>query len=180
MRKLLLGIALLASCGVSLAQQQQVELTKTIAYGSSVHEVAVDKIVATNVVEAKASVHYEAGKSVVLKPGFMAEKGTTFKATIGKVERISDYNESLGTNLSARPNPFVESTEIVYVLPQAGKVSLSVANSLGMPVALLVNDEYQEAGVYRVKFEGQQISVGSYIYTLKTDRSVLSKKLIKL
>jgi hypothetical protein len=82
--------------------------------------------------------------------------------------------------LSARPNPFVESTEIVYVLPQAGKVSLSVTNYLGMSVALLVNDEYQEAGVYRVKFEGQQITVGSYIYTLKTDRSVLSKKLTKL
>ena len=52
------------------------------------------------------------------------------------------------------PNPFNPSTTIKYKLPRSGHVIIKVYNILGNEVAKLV-DEYQERGLYSVKFESR-------------------------
>ncbi len=65
------------------------------------------------------------------------------------------------------PNPFNPSTSIVYELPRAGHVELTVYDILGRKVAMLVNEQ-QPPNVYTVPFSGVSLSSGVYLYQLKT------------
>ncbi|MCP4709876.1 MAG: T9SS type A sorting domain-containing protein, partial [Planctomycetes bacterium] len=69
------------------------------------------------------------------------------------------------------PNPFNPSTTIAYKLPQSSRVSLKVYNISGQLVRSLV-DEHKPAGNYEVVWggndnQGQAVSSGKYLYTLK-------------
>lgn len=80
------------------------------------------------------------------------------------------------------PNPFNPSTNIKYTLPSAGNVRLVVYNMLGEEVKTLVNTN-QQKGSYSVTWDGKnnygnKVSSGMYIYRLKADNFVASKKMI--
>ncbi len=75
------------------------------------------------------------------------------------------------------PNPFNPSTKINYGLKESGFVSLKVYNILGTEVATLVN-EYKPAGNYKVDFDASQLASGVYIYSLKTNNFVQTRKMI--
>ena len=81
------------------------------------------------------------------------------------------------------PNPFNPSTQINYAIPDAGHVTLTIYNLLGSEVYKLV-DEYQEAGIHSVNFSlddlGRQIGSGIYLYTLKSNGYVFTRKMIVL
>jgi|GEM_PF-2621317 len=83
------------------------------------------------------------------------------------------------------PNPFNPTTSIVYQLPKASHVRLSIYNVRGTLVRSLVNEE-QAPGTYRVEWNGrsdlgQQMSSGLYFYRIiadqfeKTQRMMLMK-----
>lgn len=73
----------------------------------------------------------------------------------------SDYY--LGHN---HPNPFSKTTEIGYSIPEEGKVVLRVFNLLGEEISVLVNVT-QEAGSYKVEFDGSLLSPGVYVYRIE-------------
>ncbi len=75
------------------------------------------------------------------------------------------------------PNPFNPVTTIVYEVPAAGKVELSVFNVLGQKVAQLVNNR-QSAGIYQVKFNAAKLSSGIYFYRLKQGKRSKIKKMV--
>ncbi|MCU7495681.1 MAG: T9SS type A sorting domain-containing protein [Ignavibacteria bacterium] len=77
------------------------------------------------------------------------------------------------------PNPFNPSTRINYSLPQAMNVKLSVTNSLGQEVATLVNG-FVTAGKHTVEFNAGNLSNGIYFYTLRTERSAVTNKMVLL
>jgi hypothetical protein len=64
------------------------------------------------------------------------------------------------------PNPFNPSTQIVFALPEAQTVRLSVFNSLGQQIASLVNGQFA-AGEYRVDFNAAGLPSGMYFYRLE-------------
>jgi hypothetical protein len=64
-----------------------------------------------------------------------------------------------------RPNPFSESTQIEYALPETGKVRLSVIDLLGQEIAVLV-EKTQTAGSYSVQFNAAGLTPGVYIYKI--------------
>jgi hypothetical protein len=64
------------------------------------------------------------------------------------------------------PNPFNPETSIRYDLPEAATVRLSVYNTLGEEIALLV-DEQEPAGSYQVKFNASALSSGMYFYRMQ-------------
>ncbi len=74
------------------------------------------------------------------------------------------------------PNPFNPSTTIKYSLPKAGNVQLKVYNILGAEVASLIS-EHQEAGNYEVTFDAENLSSGIYLYTLRVNNKVITKKM---
>lgn len=77
------------------------------------------------------------------------------------------------------PNPFNPITNIEYVLPKESYVNLTVYNTLGEKIALLV-DEYQKSGRYKVQFSFDRLnnlSSGVYFYSLKTGDNMITKKM---
>jgi PKD repeat protein len=77
------------------------------------------------------------------------------------------------------PNPFNPTTTIRYGLPGKSDARLTVFNTLGQQVAVLV-DEEQEAGYHEVKLDGTRLSSGVYFYRLRAQNLVETKRCLLL
>ena len=75
------------------------------------------------------------------------------------------------------PNPFNPVTSIQYAVSSQQFVSLKVYDVLGNEVATLVNEE-KSADSYVVRFDGQRLTSGIYIYKLETNNYLDVKKMI--
>jgi hypothetical protein len=73
------------------------------------------------------------------------------------------------------PNPFNPATRIVYDLPEAAQVDLSIYNMLGQRVSSLVQ-QTQPAGVYEVQWLGTNYASGMYMYKLDAYAPALGRK----
>ncbi|MCW8994951.1 MAG: T9SS type A sorting domain-containing protein, partial [Psychromonas sp.] len=77
------------------------------------------------------------------------------------------------------PNPFNPATTIQYSIPENGNVALKIFNALGKEVANLVN-EFQQPGIYKVNFNGENLGSGVYYYRLESGRFSQTNKMILL
>jgi hypothetical protein len=75
------------------------------------------------------------------------------------------------------PNPFNPSTQIVYSVPTAAAVRLSVFDLLGQELEVLVN-ETKEVGNHSTQFNASRYSSGIYFYTLRTQKYSSVKRMI--
>ena len=83
------------------------------------------------------------------------------------------------------PNPFNSSTRIVYGLGAAGRVRLEIYNLLGQPVRVLVDEESQDAGMYRVEWDardqrGAAVAAGVYLTRLVYPGGVQTRRVLYL
>jgi hypothetical protein len=83
------------------------------------------------------------------------------------------------------PNPFNPSTAIRYSLGTDATVTLEVFNILGQSVRTLVRAELQAAGSYEITWDGtgksgQPLGSGVYLYRLRADDFVETRKMIML
>jgi beta-1,2-mannobiose phosphorylase / 1,2-beta-oligomannan phosphorylase len=86
---------------------------------------------------------------------------TTGTVSVQQGEELPTHY-SLGQNY---PNPFNPTTGITYQVPGASDVKLVVYDLLGREVAVLVN-ERKTPGRYEVKFDGNGLASGVYLYRL--------------
>ena len=77
------------------------------------------------------------------------------------------------------PNPFNPVTTISYQLSQSSNVSLSIYNINGQLVDTLLN-EFQDAGIYQIKWGADNIKSGVYFYRIKVGEFVETKKCVLL
>lgn len=77
------------------------------------------------------------------------------------------------------PNPFNPSTLIKYNLNKKAHVSLNIYNVLGEKITTLV-DEVKQSGYHNIAFNGKNLASGFYIYVLKTNNQIVSKKMLLL
>jgi len=75
------------------------------------------------------------------------------------------------------PNPFNPSTMIKFDVPSSSFVNISVYNSIGERVAILVNAQ-KEAGVHFARFDASNLSSGIYIYRLTAENNVFTNKMM--
>jgi hypothetical protein len=105
--------------------------------------------------------------------GTPGDKNSRFKT-------LDDIQEPTFRLKQNYPNPFNVHTNIVYQLPVAGHVQLSIYNLLGQKIHSLVNKK-QSAGTYRLTFEAKHLSSGVYFIELKNSDGVqLIRKAILL
>ena len=75
------------------------------------------------------------------------------------------------------PNPFNPETSISFSVAQDGLTNLTVYNLLGQQVATLFNENAQTGTNYKVNFDASKLSSGIYIYRLKQNSNVITKKM---
>ena len=99
-----------------------------------------------------------------------------FILTVTDIENESSaaYNYNLEQNF---PNPFNSSTNINYSIPAASHVKIQVYDILGNEILVLV-DEFKKAGKYSIHFSADNLTSGTYIYTLRAGDFLKQKKLI--
>jgi hypothetical protein len=94
--------------------------------------------------------------------------------TLNNIEVIETYD--LAQNY---PNPFNPSTIIKYQIPEDGVVTLKIFDILGKEVKTLVN-ELKSVGKYELNFDASNLASGVYIYRIKVNDFVSSKKMMLL
>ncbi len=77
------------------------------------------------------------------------------------------------------PNPFNPSTIISFSMPYASKVTLRIYNILGQEIATLA-DKKLSSGVYQYTFDASNLATGVYIYSLRTSKGMMTKKMLLL
>lgn len=121
--------------------------------------------------------------------------GTTVSYEVEEVQKI-DFSELTSledmTKMQAivkafklrqnYPNPFNPSTTIMYEIPKQGKVEVSIFDMNGKLIKNMVN-RYQTAGSHQIVWQGlnqtgQKVASGFYIYTVKFDNTLSSKKML--
>jgi hypothetical protein len=75
------------------------------------------------------------------------------------------------------PNPFNPTTTIRYEIPQDGIVTIKVYDILGQEVRTILN-EFKQADRYEVNFNAFGLASGVYIYRMKVNDYITSKKMI--
>jgi hypothetical protein len=77
------------------------------------------------------------------------------------------------------PNPFNPQTTIEFAVPRPSQVTLKIYDLLGREVATLV-DEKLEPGEYKVTFDAGGLASGVYVYRIRAEGFVKSRKLMLL
>lgn len=75
------------------------------------------------------------------------------------------------------PNPFNPVTTIRFSLAQSGRASLRIFDLIGREVAVLVDDELSR-GNHAVQWNASDLPTGVYVYTLRSDNTVRTRKLV--
>lgn len=89
-------------------------------------------------------------------------------------ENQNIYTFNLHTNY---PNPFNPNTMIKYDIGKRSFVNLSIYNTLGQLIAVLVN-ENKQPGNYSVEFDGTNLPSGLYIYKIEASNYIDAKKML--
>jgi hypothetical protein len=89
---------------------------------------------------------------------------------------IADRSSNEGIICRNYPNPFNGTTTIKYSLPGNTRTEIIVYDLLGHKLTTLV-DEYRVAGTHQVAWDASGLPAGVYVYQLKTDDFVVSKKM---
>jgi hypothetical protein len=101
-------------------------------------------------------------------------------ATINKLMVSGELIPTVYSLEQNYPNPFNPSTVIEFSLPEdVSNVKLSIYNVLGEKVAELVNTAL-DAGRYSYQWNAGNVATGMYIYELRTDKFISSKKMMIL
>ncbi|MBI5828522.1 MAG: T9SS type A sorting domain-containing protein [Chloroflexi bacterium] len=120
-----------------------------------------------------------AGQSYVLQvEGFSTNAGPYELTVTGDCVTVDAQDApvafSLGQNV---PNPFNPTTTISFSMPETGAASLMVFDVAGRTVATLI-DGAVERGQHTVTFDAGNLTSGVYFYTLETNGSVETRKMI--
>lgn len=105
-----------------------------------------------------------------------------FAIRIGQAGNAATARASIipaDVGLTAFPNPFNPSTEIVFSLPHTQQISLRVFDVLGQSVATLAAGNLT-AGEHRITFDGSGLPSGGYFYQLKSDGISQTRKMLLL
>ena len=145
---------------------------------------------------------FQAGNKITLSPGFHAQAGSNFHATISSCTPMkwidnsfeydsssTYYNEEDSSRVIshkddnfvfANPNPFSNFTNINYSIKEMGQVTVEVYSAFGLKVATLVNNQNHPSGTFNTTFDASNLSNGIYFYTLSAGDYKETKRMVLL
>ena len=178
--KSILFCMLLTGHGV-VAQEyvQQLSLTRPVSPGTISELKAINTINASNQVGPGATAAYTAGQSVTLQPGFVAQAGSVFKATVEAVASFRQPRDGPSWSARAYPNPFTEQTTVEYVTPSAGRVRHTLMDAKGQVLRQSEESDEKSAGPHHTQVEGNDLPAGIYLYQLQVGNESQTLRLLK-
>ena len=117
-----------------------------------------------------SAIYSDAGWVALYGTQLKLNENNTAKAEISR--EIPDKYE-----INNYPNPFNPTTVIHYQLPVDGSVTLKIYDMLGKEIAVLVN-ENKQAGYYNVTFDASILASGIYIYSIRANNFIQSRKMM--
>jgi hypothetical protein len=111
--------------------------------------------------------------------GTPGRKNSTFVITAIDQEAVSEKIPGKFNLFQNYPNPFNPTTRINYELQITNFVELSVYNTIGQKVAILVK-EHQQAGYHQVEWDATGFSSGVYFYHLRAGEVHEVRKMLLL
>lgn len=75
------------------------------------------------------------------------------------------------------PNPFNPVTNLEFVVPEWGFVSIKVYDMLGKAITVLI-DEKKAPGKYKIKFDGSNLPSGIYFCKMRVEGALLTRKML--
>jgi hypothetical protein len=118
-----------------------------------------------------------AGKTITgYDPDYFLPKDVTF------IKEIEESLKSTNTLSQNYPNPFTNSTKIVFEIESSKYVNVTIFDLSGNPVKILYNDNCS-AGKYELNWDGTnsggwKMPSGIYVYILMADNQRIGKKMI--
>ena len=149
-----------------------------------------DTLTTANTISNQEILDIKSGKIVQLENGFHAATGSNFVVKIAGCSTVSPLqpapmDKTIFKNRSSQvlkigPNPFSNSISIQYQLPAKQSLFLAIYHVSGQLVKILVNHKEQRAGNYNYinKFSGGDLTEGMYFVLWKTDKQIITKKVI--
>jgi len=144
-------------------------------------------------------VDFHAANYITLSPGFHAEQGSAFSATIVdcQVNALSKTNFDKGISneflpapdtpnrlkvatykVSSMPNPFRITTNIQVELSTPTELDIGIYNRLGQLIAPLAKQDYFEKGLHDFSFDGSKYATGMYFLIVKSGTAQVVHKLV--
>ena len=154
----------------------------------------------TLAVDPGANVTFLASGHIILNPGFLANSGCHFGASIGSfspcentiqsddisrdMENMKDdlkpaYNGDATLQFSAHPNPAGNEITFDYLLPDRSDVSLSLMDLQGKEIMILIKELSQDPGLNHYTANIASLTNGIYAYRLVTKDYVKTGKFVK-
>jgi hypothetical protein len=97
--------------------------------------------------------------------------------SIGTTGAVAFTSKSGGYALAHYPNPASGQTNISFVLPTAGDVTITITDAVGREVATVITS-HVSAGTHTVPFNASALAEGTYNYTLRTGATTLVGKMM--
>ena len=183
MKKTLILFAFLLPCAGVFAQEYvgTVRISRPVGVGTIREEQAIDHLTAANLVDRGATARYSAGQSVTLQPGFVAQAGSVFQATISAADGRRSPEPGPGTTLTAKafPNPFETATTIEYNLPAALPVIHTLRDATGQLIRRFNAQQIESAGIHRTPLDLSHLPTGVYLYQVETQTGSKALRLVK-
>ncbi len=118
------------------------------------------------------------GKSFALIGVLPNGQVVNFPASATSIDQLENAKMPVQFELEQNfPNPFNPSTTISFSIPGAEFVKLSVYNTLGQQIALLLNQPLS-AGQYQVMFDASNLVSGTYYYQIEAGNFTSVKRLV--
>ena len=76
------------------------------------------------------------------------------------------------------PNPFNPETKIRFTVNDDTHISLKIFDALGSEIAEIFNDKVESGRIYEVNFNGLYLSSGVYFYSLISEKTRKTKKML--
>ncbi len=155
---------------------------------------SADQIISRAIIESGATVNYQAANQITFRPGFHAQSGSVFQATIADCpaneiantvpETRSEADFDVGekrtetyTTVHFFPNPVQQGfMQVTYTTPQTGALNLQIFDVSGK--VLLAQKSFVDAGVNTIDLQLPNLPKGMYFLKLEQDGIQLYEKVM--
>lgn len=158
---------------------------------------ASESIESDGTVQMGAAVHFRAGNSIRLTPGFHAETGSDFTAriedcetavaaTAGSIESPIPIETSPampptdGFQFGLFPNPFTRQFTLQYKVVEATEIEIRLISIDGSVRQQLLPPQLHAAGSHELEWNGMKLAAGIYIVQLRLGDAWHSRKIVKM